>query len=116
MTTKHDASSAGTSVVEEDKEGWPPGKRTAAVLSELGYDISLWKRKQVTREMVQRADKVIVLMQREEAEQYVPDYIKSSGKAEYWDIEDMRERDVPFHRARLNEIRILVIDLVKKLG
>jgi protein-tyrosine-phosphatase len=116
LTKKHTSSSAGTNVIAEGKVGVPPGKGVMTVVAESGRDISSWKRKQVTPEMVQRADRVVVLMQGWEAKQYLPDYIKDSGKTVYWDIEDMRDRDVDFHRTTMEAIRVRVIELVEQLG
>ena len=86
------------------------------LMAESGHDISSWKRKQVTPEMVEASDRVVVLMQKEEAERYAPDYIKNSGKTEYWDVEDMRDRDIDFHREKVEEIRKRVEELVKELN
>lgn len=85
------------------------------IAAESGIDISAWKRKQVTTDMVQHADKVVVLMQKGEVDRYLPDYIKSSGKVEYWPVEDMRDTDMDFHRSKVSEIKDRVIELVKRL-
>ncbi len=116
LTNKHKATSAGSNVKDEGMTGSPPDERVITALEEVGLDISACKRKQVTPKMVEYVDKVIVLMQKDEARTCLPSYISNSKKTEYWTVRDMRGSiDPEFHRGVRNEIEKRVKLLIKKL-
>ncbi|MCL4379314.1 MAG: low molecular weight phosphatase family protein [Candidatus Marsarchaeota archaeon] len=116
LTKKYKALSAGVDVAREGKDGKPLPSIVLEVMQELGYDLSNHRRKQVTPEMIKEAGRVIIILQKPEIENYVPDYIKNSPKAEYWDIEDMAGRDKDFFIEKRNEIRKCVEALIKGSG
>lgn len=58
---EHKASSAGS---EEADEGEPLPERTVKALLEEGIDVSSQKSKIVTRDMVEEADRIIVLCEK----------------------------------------------------
>lgn len=59
-------------------------------------------RKQLTEQMVNDADKVVVIM--EETED-LPDYLSQSTKMERWSIADPKGKDLEFTRKVKNEIK-----------
>ncbi len=74
LTKKYRALSAGMDVAREGKDGKPLPSIVLEVMQEIGYDLSSHRRKQVTPEMIKEADRVIVILQKQEIESFVPDY------------------------------------------
>ena len=119
LTKKHEASSAGTEVALEHKEGTPPGDRIIKImLDEFGVDISKEKRVQATPEMLKRADKIIVMLEEREREEHVPMFFNDfSEKIIYWPITDMRtEKDDAVVKEREALIKRKVEELVKQIS
>lgn len=112
----HEVVSAGTRVIKGDdtsrvgqilKETESSGN-VLAVLSEIGIDGAHLKRKPLTPEMVEHADKVIVMAERET----VPDYVRQSPKVEHWDIADPFMQSREFTRDIRNQIQTYIEDLI----
>ncbi len=92
--------------------------RAAAVMREMGIDISRQRSKEIDPELLRKMDVVVTLCRRaEEACPYTPSYIRRI----FWPIEDpvgvrgseeyiMKE----FRRAR-NEIRDLIVTFIKEI-
>ena len=80
-------------------------------MKELGIDMSENTRTQLTREMINDFDKVIVLAEPES----IPDYLKLSPKAEIWAVEDAKGKTVDEARKVRDEINRRVIKLAKEL-
>ncbi len=76
-------------------------------LREIGIDAKDFKRDQLTQEMINTSDKIIVMAE----EETIPDYLKESTKVIYWDIEDPKNMS----QAETNEIRDQIIPKVKNL-
>jgi len=85
---EHKATSAGSK--EADEGDIIPG-RTIEALSEEGIDVSSQKSKIVTKEMVEDADKVIVLCEKK----FCPDFVLESKKVEHWFVRDPGFDGVP---------------------
>ena len=110
--SEHKATSAGTAVRHLDREGQtirahaesPDAPITPRVVLELmlekGFDLSDNVRNQVTPEMVDAADRVILMLGRIPPE----DFLARSDKAEVWDLAD------PVHTSR--ESTAMIIDEV----
>ncbi len=82
--------SAGT-VVPADKEKTKIGDKPnnevqilIEVMEEDGIDLKEKERKALTPKIVDWADKIVCMAQRET----IPDYLLQSGKMEYWSVED----------------------------
>lgn len=114
MTKKHHATSAGTYVT---KKGRLP-EHVINCLKDIGYDISTKRRTQLKRTIAENADKIIVMMEPHEVENFAQRYIKNSNKTEYWSIKDAKGTDYKFHCATRDKIkqkvRSLIFDLDKR--
>lgn len=95
LTNSSDAVSAGATAETKDHIS----KRTIEAMSDIGYDATNLKPKQLTEQMVNEADKVIYF-----PSDYMPDYVKQSEKAELWDVVDPhyhKEEGMPLvHKVR----------------
>lgn len=108
-------SSAGTVVSDKNgisKQGQKIGELTSAKevihsLRLLGIDITENERDQLTPQMVDAADIVIVMAEKETW----PDFLKTSTKVIYWEIED------PFGKTQeeTNQARDLILQYVQEL-
>lgn len=106
------AESAGTQVNEN--EGQTIGENEKAryvweVMDKEGINIRNYKRKQLTPQMVEEADKIVVITEKEGC----PDYLKDSSKTIYWDMEDAKGTDYDFHIKTRNRIKSKVEELLK---
>lgn len=80
LTHSHDARSAGVAATGRDSAS----RRAIVVMNEIGMSLDGHYSKQVTPEMVNDADKVILF-----TVPNVPSYVQECGKLELWDIEDL---------------------------
>ena len=118
--SKHQSTSAGTMVLEMDgqtvakrAEVAPSGVLVLELMSEEeDQDLSSEQRTQLTPELVDAADKVIVMAERETW----PDYLVESGKVEFWDIEDAFNIPIDAERAIKDQIKVRVEELVRETG
>jgi len=118
--SKHQSTSAGTMVLEMDgqtvakrAEVAPSGVLVLELMSEEeDQDLSSEQRTQLTPELVDAADKVIVMAERETW----PDYLVESGKVEFWDIEDAFNIPTDAVRAIKDQIKVRVEELVRETG
>ena len=122
----HESESAGTMVAELGKEGHTLAERarelelepTAAVNFVIevmrleGLDISQKVRNQLTPQMVHSADKIVVI----EEKASWPDYLLSSDKVLFWDLQDVVDQDFEFARNTKDEIKRRVKELVREVG
>ena len=84
------------------------GSSAITYMNEQGIDVSESLRDQLTSEMLQEADKVIVMAD----EDNWPDYLRNSGKVVVWTIEDTRGMSPDSARPLYDEIKRRVQDLV----
>ena len=118
--SKHQSTSAGTMVLEMDgqtvakrAEVAPSGVLVLELMSEEeDQDLSSEQRTQLTPELVDAADKVIVMAERETW----PDYLVESGKVEFWDIEAAFNIPIDAVRAIKDQIKVRVEELVRETG
>src|SRR5689334_3157555 len=64
------------------------------VMQEIGVDMGDNTRTQVTAEMLDNYDKIIVMAEPEN----IPDYIKNHPNFEYWEIEDAKDKSLDITR------------------
>lgn len=96
-----DADAAGTIVdVEGQTLAAQGAPKTITVMKEVGVDVSQNTRHQVTKEMLPRYDKVIIMSEPENT----PTWLEEWPKAERWDIQDTRDTDLDGTRAIRNEL------------
>ncbi|MBQ10798.1 MAG: hypothetical protein CMJ45_04540 [Planctomyces sp.] len=86
------------------------GSSAITYMNEQGVDISESLRDQLTPQMVQDADKVIVMAD----EDNWPDYLRNSGKVVVWTIEDTRGMGPDSARPLYDEIKRRVQELVRE--
>lgn len=79
------------------------------VMKEGGYDLSKAKIKQVTREMVESADKTVLICMRENLAG-APGYLKDRPGVELWDIWSISDETSPDEYSALERKRIGLID------
>lgn len=119
MSKKNSATSAGTHSREEGVEGVKLGIGrwdTPDAMKEIGFDVSDKVSKQLTPEMINSADRVIVIMTDEESKRLLPDYAKNSGKVELWEIEDGRYKSRGYTFQMRNVVKKHVEELVREIG
>ena len=88
------------------------GSTAIPYMKEQGVDVSEKTRKQLTPEMVQDADKVIVIADRDTW----PDYLQTSDKIVVWEIQDTRGMGPDSARPLFDEIKRRVQQLVREMG
>ena len=81
------------------------------VVTEYGYDISSQKVKQLNKGTVKEADKIIVMCSRKTW----PDFLETSSKVEYWNIEDPYSKSLERFREIRDEIKAKVKNLIKEI-
>ncbi|MBA3678956.1 hypothetical protein H0W80_02045 [Candidatus Saccharibacteria bacterium] len=101
------ASSAGTIV---DVPGQKLSERSGAtnaiiVMKELSIDMSDNITTQLTQNMLDNYDKVVVMAEPEN----IPEYLSKSSKFEYWDVLDMRGQDLSITRKLRDQIKELIV-------
>ena len=109
---KHEAISAGIRVVREDAN--KEGQKVSAVeiiqvMKEMGIDVSAKIRNQVTPEMVEGADKVVVMAQAET----IPDFLKENKKVIYWDVPDPAGQSIEFARGVRDKLKSMISDFIE---
>jgi protein-tyrosine-phosphatase len=119
--SKHEPSSAGTEV-EQMMAEFPAStrmvkdalrqKHAIPDMRKHGIDISENLRDQLTPEMVDEADKVIVIADREAW----PDYLNAADNVTAWDFPDPVGRDAESAGQIFDEIKRRVEELVAEIG
>ena len=79
LTKSQDAVSAGATAETKDHIS----KRAIEAMSDVGYDVTHLKPKQLTESMVDEVDKIIYF-----SSDYIPTYVTQSPKAELWKVVD----------------------------
>lgn len=85
-------------------------KNVVSCMNEIGFDISKNVSKKITKEMVDKSDKIIIMEKK-----HWPDYLKNNPKVEYWEIPDAAGTDLLFHRKIRDQINIKVYNLIKSI-
>lgn len=109
LSKKNKAVGAGTHVGENENQ--PLHEFVIKCMSEAGYDLSKNTRKQLTKEMIKKADKIVAMTEKEN----LPDYVDMK-KVVFWSIEDAKDRSLEFHRQIRVKIKELVEKFVKEIG
>ena len=77
-----------------------------------GFSISSNQRKQLTSGMVDAADKVIVMAERETW----PEYLAESAKVSFWEVGDMANAAADGPQGIVDQIKASVEELVEAIG
>ncbi len=119
--SQHEASCAGTAVDETLARQNITSRKMKDALSqrsaeyirhEFGVDISERERRQLNPEIIDEADRVIVITEKGDW----PDYLLEGGKVEFWDIGEPLGRDDAFVLEVYAQVRQRVEQLVKDIG
>ena len=111
FTKYNDASSAGVLDFTPLKYGHP-AEEVVKVMKEDGIDISEQIVKVITEEIVNEADKIFVMCNKEEC----PEFLLNSNKITFWDIDDPYNTSLQDHRRIRNEDKEHVKQLIRELG
>ena len=121
LSTNH-AESAGTRVHQQEGQTLKEVVEEAAargvsvvvlrMMAEEQMDLSENTRKQVTATMVDAADKVVVMADKDT----LPDYLVANEKVVFWDLLDTLEGSYEFVVAVKEQIKQRVHDLVQEMG
>lgn len=111
LSQKHQAIDAGNKVEESKREGISIPSPVIDCMKELGYDLSKNIRKQVTPEMAEEAEKIIMMDKQKD----VPAFLKGSNKIIYWDVEDASGTSLDFHCQIRDQIKNLVEKLIEEI-
>jgi len=114
------AISAGTRVFDKDgnsKEGERLADRVGAeqvieVLREFDIEAGSAQRNQITEDMVEKADAVVVMAERETW----PEYLVDNEKVIYWEITDPKAKGIDDTRQIRDQITELVKDLIAEIN
>lgn len=119
--SRHDSDSAGIAVDAliarrglggRQMKDVPEQRSVEYIGGEFGVDIREKERRQLTRQMVNEADVVIVIAEKERW----PDWLGEGGKVVFWDIPDAREHDDDFAHDVYRQVRLRVERLVEEIG
>lgn len=112
---KHSSTSCGTWVRSkegESKQGQklkdlPGAEKVVLSLREIGIESGDNQRDQLTPEMLEEADKVVVMAE----DHTIPDFLRGNNKVIYWEVEDPKE----MNQKEVNGVRDQIGGLVKDL-
>ena len=118
--SRHRSSSTGTMVLEMEGQTLAERDKVAPSVvlvlelmsEEEGLDLSSEQRTQLTPELFDAADKVIVMAERETW----PDYLVEGGKVEFWEIADAFNISKDQMQAIKEQIKVKVEALVRETG
>lgn len=99
--------------VSEERQGMKVGEVVGAenmipCMKDVGINLSKSEIKQVTPEMVNWADKIIIMTSKEN----LPDFILESKKLEFWNVKDPKGTDLETHRKTREQIKSLIQNLI----
>lgn len=116
LTKSKDADAAGVEINIDGQllkeRALEPGSEAGiviGVMGELGVDVSDSPRTQLTHEMLDRYDRVVVIMDQEHA----PDYLRNNHAVEFWRIEDPKGNDINGVRETRDLIRAKIEQMLE---
>lgn len=119
--SSHESSSAGMAVDEliasrnlpSRKLKDVPNRRTMDYIkSEFGVDLSERERQQLTPQLMDEADRVVIINDKA----FWPDYVVEGGKVVYWDIQEPLGQPEDTVQHIFSEVRQRVEELVNEIG
>ncbi len=119
--SQHDSDSAGIGVDEQIARRNLPNRKLSSdgrgrsieyIRKAFGVDISERERQQLTPEMVDAADLVVLIVEKDKW----PDYLQEGGKVVFWDIPDAYGHDDNFAYDVHRQVQDRVEQLVKEMG
>lgn len=100
LETGQPADSAGTllssdsKTIKERTKTNPGAQNVIDVMKEVGIDVADNKITQLSEDMIDKYDQIIVMAEQDST----PPYLADSPKVEYWDVPDAAGMDLQFHR------------------
>jgi len=111
ITQSKNAISTGTIVKDGIKTvGEKSATDLIAAMKMRSIDISSNERTQISKDMVEDVDKVIVMAEPEN----IPDWLKNIKQYEYWKIEDIKGKNLEDSVSIINRIELKVKELINK--
>ena len=118
--SSHESSGAGMAVDEiTARLNLPSNKLKDAakrpleyIQREFGADISERERRQLTPQMMEESDMVIIINEKE----MWPDYVQEGGKVVFWDIQDAAGQTDDATYQIFSQVRQKVEELIKEIG
>jgi len=107
------AFSAGTKVFEGENQkikDIPIAEPVIMFMEKEGIDVSENNRIQLTPEMVQEFDRIIVMAEPET----IPEYLSNSSKMEFWDIEDPKGMNDEGYEKIISQIKSKLKQFIKE--
>ncbi|MDE1868843.1 MAG: hypothetical protein KGH60_02655 [Candidatus Micrarchaeota archaeon] len=111
ISTKHTAMSAGLEVALEEREGLPIKQDNIDIMRSMGYDISGGVRKQLTKSMIDEADQVVWMLEKEK----VPRYLSNSGKLVFMEVENPSDMNEVMRRDNILQVERKVKEFAASL-
>ena len=108
LSKEHSAFSAGLNPGKWEGKNISSAQNVISCMNEIGYNINNKISKKIKKDMVEQADKVIVIGERDNWPTYLV-----NNKVEYWEIEDAKELSLEFHRKIRDQIIVKVKELLK---
>lgn len=111
----HEISSAGTKLSGPSQrlEELPLAENLIECMKEVGIDVSKSFRKEITPEMAEKADMIILVV---DVDDPVPEYLASGSRTVRWTVNDPKGKDLDFHRKVRDQISDLVNGLSKVIS
>ena len=85
----------------------PEAEKVIGVLLEEWIDVSNNTRKQLTEEICNNAERIIMMAEPET----IPTYINNYNNVTYWDVDNPKWMDYEWHKRVMNEIKEHIIQL-----
>lgn len=111
LVKKQSAISAGLNPREWKGKKINTAQKVISCTNEIGFDLTNKISKEISKEMVDNTDKIIVIGEKNNW----PEYLINNYKVEFWDIEDAAGKDLDFHRRTRDKIMTKVKELIIKL-
>ena len=111
LTKKHSATSAGLEPHELENKNINEAKKVLECMKEIGCNLENKISKRLTKVMVENADKIIILGEKNNW----PSFLENTDKIEYWEVEDAVYKNLEGHRKVRDEIKLAVERLIEIL-
>lgn len=118
LNDQHEVLSAGTRVISKEGESrhgqslqdLPAAENVISSLRDKGINVAENTRTQLNPDMVEWADKIVVMAEPEA----IPDYLAKSLKTTYWSVKDPKNTLLAEHQVILNQIEGLVKNFIQE--
>lgn len=115
LAPQHEVLSVGTKLSgpEQSLEELRPATDIVIdAMKEIGIDVSNYRRKEITKDMADSADKIVMVVDERDS---VPDYLLNNPKVITWDVLDPKGQTLEFAINTRKQIEDLLNEFVKSL-